>query len=164
MAVSKDVMDKFDKAKESRYFWPITIVFVIVFLAFFIGPKLTGFTVFSSELNQCKEDLGNCGENVDSLTTQKESLELTLTNAQNTIAERDADIKNMEDRYENDKDRWQQDYDDLADTFNGVVDNAGTNRCCKEWFDNRDIDSFNIKDNVIDCVEGGTFKIDCEIL
>ena len=158
--LSKDLL-RFDNIKTNRYLWPGITITVIIILAVFVGPKLTGFTVFSSSLGECKEDLGTCADNVDSLTTQKIKLEENLATAQNTISEKNTELARLDSVHKFELDDVQKQYDDLANTFNAIVDNAGTNRCCKEKYDDDAINSFNIKNDKITCVTDGTFKIEC---
>ncbi|MBT3940716.1 hypothetical protein HOD83_00755 [Candidatus Woesearchaeota archaeon] len=152
---------EFDKLKGNRYFLPISMVLVVVVVGFIVGPSITGFTVFSNNLNDCKDNLDTCSENVGALTEQKAALDANLVTTHATLSELNTEITRLKDQSQLDKDNWQSDYDDLAAKFNRIVDDAGTNKCCKMQYDNADINSFNIEGDRIDCATDGTFSIEC---
>jgi hypothetical protein len=153
--------DLYNIIKHKQFVIPAVVICLVAVTAIFIGPKITGFTLFSNNLEECKTDLEICGTNVDTLTEKNIQLEADLATTRNTIIEKESEIVRAQEEYENEITAANEKYDELSNTFNVIVDNAAINKCCKEYVDDNTINSFNILNDKIDCVEGGTFKIDC---
>jgi hypothetical protein len=155
------VKDLFNIVKHKRFAIPAGVVILVLVMAIFIGPKVTGFAGISNGIDECKTDLEICGTNVDLLTTTNTQLEADLAASQNTIVEKNNEIKILQDQNALDRENWEADYNKLADKFNVVVDKNGNNICCMQQILNPNYDSYNVEDGEIRCSTNGTFAIDC---
>ena len=147
--------------KHKKVIIPIGIILVVVVVALFAGPKISGFTVFSDRLDDCKAELETCDKKTANLTAINAQLETDLAAAQNTIAEKDNEIKKLDELHQWELDDLREQYNNIVNKFNVIVDNSGRNICCKLQFDYPEINSFDIEDNKITCTTDGTFSISC---
>ena len=61
----------------------------------------------------------------------------------------------------NDLDTKQIDYQNLEEKYLALSRNTANNLCCKMKIDNPDINFYEIQNNKIICLEGGTKFLDC---
>jgi len=166
----------------------LSIVFVVMILAVFIKPSMTGYSIYQ-QVKESNYSIEDYGENIQDLKTKllvsdtnlsscsafnKELLtelekysdkfsecnsELNVLKANFSLLRADLDQKNEElDKLKNEK---QEEVDDLRLQYDALAENLANNLCCKAKVDNPDINSYKIENNKIICLEEGGLDISC---
>jgi len=166
----------------------LSIVFVVMILAVFIKPSMTGYSIYQ-QVKESNYSIEDYGENIQDLKTKllvsdtnlsscsafnKELLtelekysdkfsecnsELNVLKANFSLLRTDLDQKNEEfNKLINEK---QEEIDDLRLQYDALAENLANNLCCKAKVDNSDIISYKIENNKIICLEEGGLDISC---
>jgi len=166
----------------------LSIVFVVMILAVFIKPSITGYAVYQ-QVKESNYSIEDYGEKIQDLKTKilvsdtnlssysafnKELLtelekysdkfsecnsELNALKTNFSLLRADLDQKNEElDKLKNEK---QEEVDDLRLQYDALAENLANNLCCKAKVDNPDINSYKIENNKIICLEEGGLDISC---
>lgn len=166
----------------------LSIVFVVMILAVFIKPSMTGYSIYQ-QVKESNYSIEDYGENIQDLKTKllvsdtnlsscsafnRELLtelekysdkfsecnsELNALKTNFSLLRIDLDQKNEEfNKLINEK---QEEIDDLRLQYDALAENLANNLCCKAKVDNPDIISYKIENNKIICLEEGGLDISC---
>ncbi len=147
--------------KHKKIVLPVVAIVIILLLVVFVGPKLTGFTVYSDNLDICEDELSACKSNSNDLSTSKTTLESSLSETKKSMSSKESELHQLQAELNHETGRLSENYDIVIEKLNLLADNSARNICCKKKYDNNEINSFNIEDNSIICAVDGTFALNC---
>ncbi len=161
--MANDWRDLPEKLKEKDLLIPIAIVIVVVASFVFLGPTITGYMSYKDQLDSCKNDLKTCQTNVQDLNVDIESLKSDLNFNKEVIVGQNNTINQLEIEIQNKTDEYNKSHSILLESYVNLANNSASNICCKMWFDNNHINSWNIDVDKISCaVDGeGDYELFC---
>jgi len=156
-----DPKELFKTLKEKDLLIPIGIVVVVVILFIILGPRISGYMAYNTQLDDCEDDLAICEEDRGNLSNTLTTTNTELESAKNTILEQNQTFTDLEIQYKAEIYTSIEQRDNITIDFNELGKNSANNICCKMKYDNPDIDSYDIVDNKISCSVDGGNSLSC---
>lgn len=154
------------------------LLVLVLFSVFVIKPSITGYAVYN-QIKKSDYTLEDYGKNIEELESQllitnanlsscKAYNEEILEDYSNKVSECNTELNYTTETYEEKLKDLRFEISDmnkenvnLKYKYNLFAENVANNLCCKARVDNSDIDSYEIDDNMIKCLEDGEEKISC---
>jgi DNA repair exonuclease SbcCD ATPase subunit len=149
-------------------------VAAIIFYFLLLKPAIVGYVV-ADELNELDVSLGEyentlqaAEERVLAIQEEKELLEENLTSTaidvgvrNERLAEELSEALKDIQKLENTKENLEEAVSELRDSYDALIDNTAHSICCKARVDDSGIDSYDLLNNKIICVEDGKYDLVC---
>lgn len=164
------------------------VLLVLIFLGIaVIRPAIVGYGVYQQleganqtldgyeqEIDNLEASLSTSKADVTDCESSKSSLESDLDSARADVSSCDSQVSELEKQIDETPDLQEKvddledqvstltdEIDDAEDNYDSLAVNTANNQCCKSKIDNPNIDSYDLVNNKIVCMESGPLSISC---
>ncbi len=118
----------------------------------------SSYELLLGELKEFNTQHSQC---MQGLATAETRLNLSLTETETMMAEWAADKAKMEQQLKDTETEKDKTILALESKYDSLAKNTANNLCCKAKIDNPDINYYDVKDEMVVCLETGDKELDC---